>query len=387
MANGNKSIDRFYKRSIVDRDKNLFLRVEELEEAIRSLKAGRPISVTTIQNIIENEWEFIRPSVAGGTSDPTDPTFTGVIISHSGQMINGVLYHFALVDNGVAWWGQGDNGEAVITASPKETLTANRTYYVRTDGSDSNNGLTNDAAGAFLTPQKAWDTIADTVLLNGFTATIQLASGTYPGINMSSHSAGYGFIVIQGDSGDLSAVTLQESAGTSSAITNVGATGFITVKYMTLDADFCVSCLYGCIGAENVKLAPTNSIGTVIDCTNGVVSLNTFEVVTASVSSLISASELSVVHLFDETLHASQSFSVAMIVLDNATVIVHDEVAGAFTGKGYDLRNFSHIETEWDIVGSVANTTDGTCTVGGLLNTFVSLSGGMTQAQVMARMS
>jgi hypothetical protein len=42
-------------------------------------------------------------------------------------------------------------------------LTANRTYYVRTDGSNANSGLANSPVGAFPTIQKAIDTVYGTL--------------------------------------------------------------------------------------------------------------------------------------------------------------------------------------------------------------------------------
>ena len=59
-------------------------------------------------------------------------------------------------------------------------LTTNGTFYVRPDGSDSNNGLSNTAAGAFATLQKAVDTVSR-INRNGFELNIQVANGTYAG--------------------------------------------------------------------------------------------------------------------------------------------------------------------------------------------------------------
>ena len=68
----------------------------------------------------------------------------------------------------------------IIYEVKKELLTANRIYYVRTDGSNSNDGLSNTAGGAFLTIQKAVDVCAALIALNSsITLTIQVASGTY----------------------------------------------------------------------------------------------------------------------------------------------------------------------------------------------------------------
>lgn len=64
------------------------------------------------------------------------------------------------------------------SATTRETLTGDRTYYVRTNGSDSNTGLANTAGGAFLTLQKAINE-AYSLDLNGYRVTINVADGTY----------------------------------------------------------------------------------------------------------------------------------------------------------------------------------------------------------------
>lgn len=60
-----------------------------------------------------------------------------------------------------------------------ETLEASRTYYVRTDGNDSNDGLTNTSGGAWLTIQHAINVVTQTLVLGPHTVTIGVNAGTY----------------------------------------------------------------------------------------------------------------------------------------------------------------------------------------------------------------
>jgi hypothetical protein len=96
----------------------------------------------------------------------------------------------------------GANVATILGTAIREKLTAARTYYVRTDGSDSNTGLADSSGGAFLTIQKAVDTVAglDT---GGQTVTIHVsATGTYTGtviLRAVTGVTGLGQLIIKGD--------------------------------------------------------------------------------------------------------------------------------------------------------------------------------------------
>jgi len=74
-----------------------------------------------------------------------------------------------------------DGTAQTLQDAVREKVTANRTYYVRTDGNNSSNGLANTAGGAFLTIQKAVDTVLKLTDTNGLNVTISVANGTYAG--------------------------------------------------------------------------------------------------------------------------------------------------------------------------------------------------------------
>ena len=80
----------------------------------------------------------------------------------------------------------------------REMLVADRTYYVRTDGNDSNTGLVNSAGGAFLTMQKAIDVTAalDTSIYN---VTIKVGDGTYVANGILKNILGSGSVTIEGN--------------------------------------------------------------------------------------------------------------------------------------------------------------------------------------------
>lgn len=112
----------------------------------------------------------------------------------------------------------------------REKLTANRVYYVRPDGNDSQTGLLDTAGGAFLTPQKAIDVIATTLDISGYQAKIKLADGTYPPFTLKNVSgfAALDNLVIEGNTTTPSNVVI--SATGSVCITAQSLSSVWTLK-------------------------------------------------------------------------------------------------------------------------------------------------------------
>lgn len=119
----------------------------------------------------------------------------------------------------------------------REKLTAARTYYVRSDGSDSNTGLSNTSGGAFLTIQKAID-VAAALDNGGYDVTIAVGAGTFTGMNVLKSFAGAGKIVIPGAGAGSTVVQVSTASTMCFSLPN-GApplVGLYDITNMTLQA-------------------------------------------------------------------------------------------------------------------------------------------------------
>jgi hypothetical protein len=159
-------------------------------------------------------------------------------------------FHFKVSADGSTWKEaiviDRSTGAVAMPLTPKrEVLTANRTYYIRADGSDSNTGLADTSGGAFLTIQKAINVIAGTLDIAGFSVTIQVADGTYTGPSTLKNVLGYsspGCLVIQGNSTTPANVLISTTGATCFTADNTPVAWDIKdLKMQTTTSGACIS--------------------------------------------------------------------------------------------------------------------------------------------------
>jgi hypothetical protein len=122
-------------------------------------------------------------------------------------------------------------------------LDADRTYYVRTDGSDANDGLADNAAGALRTIQKAVDTVG-ALDIGTFDVTVQVRAGTYGGGVVLKNFAGAGTARLVGDLAIPANVVIDKASGDV-----VGAPGLLSAWTV---GGFKITTTSGqCVGVRN----------------------------------------------------------------------------------------------------------------------------------------
>lgn len=168
-----------------------------------------------------------------------------------------------------AWSRQGGHKEAHLIAGAtgkvsfpaqgmREVLSADRTYYVRADGDDANDGLADTAGGAFATLQHAADVVFGTLDLGGHNVTVQVADGSYSeGAHVIGAQVGAGRIYFVGNATTPGNVIVSSATDYAFA---AEAGAFFSVQGMELS-----STLRGCLWAtkggkiyfSNVRIGTT----------------------------------------------------------------------------------------------------------------------------------
>jgi len=155
-------------------------------------------------------------------------------------------FHFKVSSDGTTWIEalRIDRATGKITfpgsGGPRETLTANRTYYVRTDGSNSNDGLANTSGGAFLTIQKAIDTVA-ALDIGVFNVTIRVADGTYTGSAIVSGPwLGSGTVTVMGNTTTPANVIISTTSADCFKVQNGGSLTVSGMELRTTTGGFCL---------------------------------------------------------------------------------------------------------------------------------------------------
>ena len=222
---------------------------------------------------VGTNWSVAQANLDGAVIGPASVTdgVPALFDGTTGKLLKATT--FAAFKTALAL-AKGDVGLGnVLNVPQREALTANRTYYVRTDGSDSNTGLANTSGGAFLTIQKAIN-VAATLDLNGFTLTIQIANGTYTEALTLKNVVGFataGDLVIQGNTGDDDAVVIKTSG--AATVSANGLASLWRLRYVKL---VCSNSGQACVSAQNGSTIEVDNVVFGHETTNAVAHLQAF---------------------------------------------------------------------------------------------------------------
>lgn len=164
---------------------------------------------------------------------------------------------FFLVDSAASWAAKKLSWLLMRTALAqyfREKLTATRSYYVRSDGSDSNNGLANTSGGAFLTIQKAVDVVAS-LDLGIYDVTIYVGAGTWTAPVTLKTLIGASKVTIRGVNADMTSTVISTTA--ADCFTGVFM-GQYRLEYMKLQTATSGSCINVAGGGAVLRWANVN---------------------------------------------------------------------------------------------------------------------------------
>ncbi|WP_421724224.1 DUF2793 domain-containing protein [Bauldia sp.] len=238
--------------------------------------------------------------------------------------------------------------QASLGFTPREALSADRTYYVdATLGSDSNNGLSL-GAGAFLTLQKALDVCA-TIDFSGYAVTVRLADGTYNGAHTVPVCVGQATredLVIEGNPVTPANVIVNNNAGGFIGAIHVPSYARCTVQHLTITASvagaYGLSCETGTLYMGSGLIFGTGAtVAHIVAYRGGFIMITDDYAITAGAPRHARTVDGGILRCTGKTvtLTGTPNFSVAFLDMLNGGDITWTGATftGAATGKEYQL--------------------------------------------------
>lgn len=248
---------------------------------------------------------------------------------------------------------------AVQAAWARERLTADRTYYVATTGSDSNNGLT--VGTPFLTIQKAVDVVCGTLDIGINAVTIQLADGTYTAGAIVNPTVGTGVFTIKGNTGTPANTVIITSTTACIKATNGAVVTVIDLKLTSA----------GSYGVQTDKMSILNygniDFGACVmhiyaNTTSQIWAISNYKISgSAAFHWLADFGALLLCYGKTITLTGTPAFgnSFAKSAFLSTVYVAGNTYSGSATGKRYYSTSGSIISSDTTLPGSISGTVDG----------------------------
>lgn len=323
-----------------------------------TLKLRGQRSYATLVKTATDAWELFGDLELSNPIGAASDTAAGIVeLATPAEVLTGTDTSRAVTAAGVK--GVADL-KANIT-SVRERLTGARTYYVRTDGSNSNTGLANTSGGAFATIQKALDVVAQ-IDTAGYAVTIQLGdTGTFAGATMQGPTNGSGAVTLSGSAASPSSYIVSSAIiCRNSAVLSVSG-----LKYTSS-----ANCLWALLGGVITISGTCEFAGTSRHMNvemGGVIIINADYSISASAANhWASASSGAIINTATRTITLtgtpafSSSFAIAVTV---STISVSNVT---FSGSATGSRYFAHSNSVISSGGTTfPGSTAGSTGVGG----------------------
>jgi hypothetical protein len=255
----------------------------------------------------------------------------------------------------------------VLDVPQREALTAGRTYYVRTDGSDSNTGLSDNSGGAFLTIQKAVSVVS-ALDLSIYNVTIQVRDGTYVETVVLGKLVGSGTVTIRGNTSTPANVVVEPASSYCFHVLD-GASGWAIDSlrcYKATNTAVSAFRVYGSVSISNLDFGTGFTAAHILAEANGYVQMSGAVVVSGSCARFAWITLNGIINKVSSgtiTMSGTPAFSTAFVVASTGAVVGFlgaATITGSATGKRFDVTLngvLTYSSGAANLPGDVAGTT------------------------------